>query len=174
LENFKNYINTGETNFLDKALFASVKIALELKLFEEALELLQKLEKVPNIDRSELFFLFGKTYFSKQLFFYANDAFEKAIKRGKKDFETFYLLGRTNLNIGEYDNAILAFENALNLVKENAELLALIGFAYIGKGEIETAQKYLTKAMEDNPFDKNVIALKNKLLNLFEVQNRED
>ncbi len=168
LASFRNYLNSEEKRYIDKALFAATKTSYELGKFDEALEYLDRLDKISGLDRGKIFELYAKVYFAKRLFYYAQDAVEKAIKRKEFDENLFALAGKIHFNIGEYDKAERYFETLRKKGFANAEIFSLSGLTAFAKGELSKAREFLTSALELNPFEKNTIALKEKLLELIE------
>ncbi len=173
-ESFDDYLNSGDKRYRDKALFANVNASLKLKNYDDALSYLDLLDKISGLERARIFTLYAKAYFGKGLFYYAQDAVLKAIKKKGYDKELYYLAGKIHFNLGEYADAGKFFTALTERGVHSAEIYALLGFTALAESDFETAKKRLTAAMEINPYDKNVILLKNKLMDLQNVETGEN
>jgi tetratricopeptide (TPR) repeat protein len=165
-ESLAKYLESGEKRNREKALFASVNVALKSKDYDTALQHLDLLDKISGLDRTVIFSLYAKTYFAKGLFYYAKDYILKTLKRDSASEEMLLLAAKVHFNLGEYSDAAKYLRQLIEGGVKSAQIYALAGFSAIAKNDFEEAQKYLMKALEINPYDKNVILLKTKLTDL--------
>ncbi len=173
VESFTEYLNTNDERYKRKALFAKAKSDFELGNYEAVLDALEILDKINGLERGKIYLLYAKTYFARGNFYYAKDTIEKARKLMPSSDEINFLSAKIHFYLQEYDEA----QKYLSLLVEsnfkNAEVYSLLGFIRIAKNDFEKAKEYLTYALKENPFNKNVIALKNKLLELTRVEDYE-
>jgi len=72
----------------------------------------------------------------------AEEAFDKAIKYDKNNYEAYYLRGCAKINAQKYQEAILDLEKAIELKPDYADAYFNIGRAYFILNEEEKACEY--------------------------------
>ncbi len=174
LESFEKYLQSGNKRYRDKALFACSKTSYELKDFDRALDCLDEFDKISTAANGKTQTLYAKIYHAKGLNYYAQDAIEKTLKQGGFSEEVYLLAGKIYYSLGEFSEAEKFFGALLDKGFANPEVYSLLGFCSLANGKFKDARKYLEQAMQKNPFDKNVILLKNKLLDLMEIKSGEN
>ncbi len=173
VESFTEYLKANDERYKQKALFAKAKADFELSNYDAVLEALEILDKINGLERVKIHLLYAKTYFARGNFYYARDAIDKARKLMPSSQEINFLSAKIHFNIQEYGEAEKYLNHLVESNFKNAEVYSLLGFIEIAKNNFEKAKEYLTFAMQANPFNKNVIALKNKLLELTRVEDYE-
>lgn len=72
----------------------------------------------------------------------AEEAFDKAIKYDKNNYEAYYLRGCAKINAKKYQNAILDLEKAIELKPDYADAYFNIGRTYFLLNDEEKACEY--------------------------------
>ncbi len=171
--NFIYYIKNNGERYLTNAIIDLIQISNSSGDYDTAIEYLELLEKKGNYNKAWLNLSFAEAYFGIGMYYYAQDYILKSLKYDKDNSKALILAARIHMHIGEYDEA----RKYLNLLVENnitnAEIYALLGFVYIAKKNLDEAKKFFTLGMKENPYDKNVIILKNRLIEIMEKHHWE-
>lgn len=94
-------------------------------------------------DKSRLYTDNGyKLMMNKSKFMEAEEAFDKAIKYDKNNYEAYYYRGCIKVNLKKYQDAIADFEKAIELKPDYADAYFNIGRVYIILNDEDHACEY--------------------------------
>jgi tetratricopeptide (TPR) repeat protein len=163
---FSKYLKSkkGE-KFRTNALFALTEISISLNLLDDALANVEILEKTNDANQGRVYYLFAKIYHLKGLNFYAQDSIIRSLKKDYVARDSYYLAGKIFMEVGEFEQAEDFLEKSMIENEPTPEVISLLGFVNINKQNLDKAQKFMTMALELNPYDETVLALKRTLLN---------
>ncbi len=145
----------------DYALMIQVFLVLgyiyaELENFGMAKKYLQKAVEL-DFNNSKAYAALGFVYYKMQKYNEAIDSLKKAIEIDENNATAHnslgYIYSDMNLNI---DDAVKEIEIALNLKPDYAAFLDSMGWIYFKKGDFKEAKKYLAKALEKLPDNKEI------------------
>ncbi len=163
---FAEYIKlVSSGKFRNPALLAASEISIALKEYETALEYLEELEKSVNDELGRVYYLFAKVYFAKGMNYYAQDFILRSLKRNYIAGDSYLLAGKIHFEIEEFEKAEEFFSNSLKDNKKTPEVFSFLGFISLNKNNVQKAQEFMTMALEIDPYDEYVLALKRTLLN---------
>ncbi len=164
---FSDYLQNGKQDkFRIPVLFVLSEICIRQKEFDEALEYLEVLEKAELEELGRVYYLFAKVFFGKGLFYYAQDFILRSISRNFIAEDSFLLAGKIHFEIGEYEKSEEFFNKSLQENKPTPEIFSFLGFVNINRNNLDKAREFMMLALELDPFDEYVLALKRTLLNV--------
>ena len=163
---FTEYLKSeADGKFRTPVLFAVSEISIAIKEYESALEYLEELEKTADKELGRVYYLFSKVYFAKGMNYYAQDFILRSLKRNYIAPDSYLLAGKIHFAIEEFEQAEEFFSKTLKENKKSPEAFSFLGFISLNQNNIRKAQEFMTLALEIDPYDEYVLALKRTLLN---------
>lgn len=130
--------------------------------FHNALD--QFLKLLPKFEKWwELNYFIGSSYKGLGEYKKAIEFFEIALEENVESSEVYNELGISHLLIGEIDKGINVFSEGIKNIQDDYKLLFNRGLGYIQLNKIEEAYEDISKALELNPEDKNILLQKQRL-----------
>lgn len=130
--------------------------------FHNALD--QFLKLLPNFEKWwELNYFIGSSYKGLGEYKKAIEFFEIALEENVESSEVYNELGISHLLMGEIDKGINVFSEGIKNIQDDYKLLFNRGLGYIQLNKIEEAYEDISKALELNPEDKNILLQKQRL-----------
>ena len=153
LEQSLNYLNkTYELdNTFYQALLKSGEVLLQLKKYDESIDIFDKILKLENEKYNELALLRkGDALFMKQKFKEALELYEKVILINDKNEEAFVNIGICKRKLFEINEAINYYDKALKINNNNENTILNKAIALSYKGDNEEANNLLEREKELN------------------------
>ncbi|MFX1325994.1 MAG: tetratricopeptide repeat protein [Promethearchaeota archaeon] len=151
-------------------------------LFEEALEILEKLYKnAPNSEQVknvliDVLFMYGGYLNDDFVLQYekAKQMFKKVIEFDPTNYRAQYNLGIAHFNLENHEKAKECYEKAIEIKPDYYHCLYNLGLIHEREGDLKEALKFYEKALEIKPNFPYAISARNHILNnLKELQRIE-
>lgn len=150
--NLEQFIeNNKGSNLIPDAYIHLAKSLMELKNFDEALDVMKKCETIFSLNW-EVHLVLAQIYYFKEMFFHAYEEIKNAIKL-ESNLILFEWAGKISLKLGKYENAEKFLRNSLKGNKVDSEIYSLLGITYLKIQDMEKAKRHFSKALEIDPED---------------------
>lgn len=111
----------------------------------------------------EINYLIGLAYKGLNDYENAIDYFENALKNNKLESDVYNDLGISYFYLGNIEKAIEVFNDGIKNIKDDYKLFFNKGLGYMEQGKVKDAYRDISRAVELNPNDENIILQKQRI-----------